>query len=137
MVEAEGRGGKGGESMGAGVGSLITIIIIIVLCPNHHCLPSQLWPLLPSPCHCYHPMPPPPSPHIIVRCPYLVVHCHLHLHCCASLLGEPASFCCYCCWHSLCAMLLLLCVALALIGDHWGSCNVAVMLCVVVVVIGP
>ena len=99
MVEGGGRVGMGGESVGAGVGSLIVIIVVvIVLCPDRHPLPSPTTTAI-------------TPPHVTMCCPYVVVRCRLHLsspHCCAPLLCELPPRCC-CCWHSLCAVCCCCC----------------------------
>jgi hypothetical protein len=107
--------------MGMGVGSLV-VVIVIMLHPDRHPLPSPTTAAT-------------TKPHIVVRCPYVIMCCSLHLSslcCCVSLLCEPPSHCC--CWRSLC-FICCCCTVACCVGARYALCVVAA-LCAVIVV-GP
>ena len=119
--KAGGRVGRGRESMGAGVG---TLVVIIVLHPDHHSFPS---PPLPSYCHTI--------PHVVVHCRYAAARWRPHSLsprcCCASCLVVVGARC------APYVVAVALCAALALVVRVCCCRVVAVLPCAVVVVLGP
>ena len=90
MVKRLEEVGRGRESMGAGGGTLV----VIVLRPNRY-------PLSPTTAAIA-------IPHIIVCCPYVIVRCRPHSlsprRCCCRWHASLCIVVVCCCWHSLCAV---------------------------------